>query len=102
MDPAGRSSLRNWASSPPRLRGPGRSNGSEWGFTGIVNLVGTGRSIMSGNLLTSRFPGAEAHFYNARRPIPEDVVADISGPVAMWWWAQPRTEVPARRTLRTT
>ena len=30
-----------------------------------------------GKLLTSRFPGAEAHFYNARRPIPEDVVADI-------------------------
>ena len=22
-------------------------------------------------------PGTEAHFYNARRPIPEDVVADI-------------------------
>ena len=32
-------------------------------------------------LLTSRFPGAESHFYNARRPIPEDVVADIRGPL---------------------
>ena len=30
-----------------------------------------------GKLLTSRFPGAEANFYNARRPIPEDVVVDI-------------------------
>ena len=30
-----------------------------------------------GELLTARFPGAEAHFYDARRPIPEDVVADI-------------------------
>ena len=30
-----------------------------------------------GKLLADRFPGAEARFFDARRPIPEDVVADI-------------------------
>ena len=30
-----------------------------------------------GELLTDRFPGAEARFFDARRPIPEEVVADI-------------------------
>ncbi len=28
-------------------------------------------------LLTDRFPGAEAQLFDARRPIPEEVVADI-------------------------
>ena len=30
-----------------------------------------------GKLLTERFPGVEAHLFDARRPIPEGVVADI-------------------------
>lgn len=30
-----------------------------------------------GKMLTSRFPGADAQFFDARRPIPEEVVADI-------------------------
>ena len=30
-----------------------------------------------GKLLTDRFSGAEAFSFDARRPIPEDVVADI-------------------------
>ena len=27
--------------------------------------------------LQERFPGMETHFYNARRPIPEDMIRDI-------------------------
>ena len=30
-----------------------------------------------GRLLADRYPGTEAHLFDARRPIPEDVVADI-------------------------
>ena len=30
-----------------------------------------------GKLVTARFTGAEARFFDARRPIPEDMVADI-------------------------
>ena len=30
------------------------------------------------DLLEQRFDGIETHFYNARRPIPEDVVAETS------------------------
>ena len=30
-----------------------------------------------GKMISDRFSGAEAEFFDARRPIPEDVVADI-------------------------
>jgi hypothetical protein len=30
-----------------------------------------------GELLQQRYPGIETHFYNARRPIPEDLIRDI-------------------------
>ena len=48
MDPVAQLAAELGQFAPAAAR-PGLSNGSEWGFTGTVNLVGTGRSIMSGS-----------------------------------------------------